>query len=117
MRRSTLALCLVACMALAGCLGPSSADWGTGSSSVQVDFSMENSTVTSGLSGQSTTLAGLYPAGCTPDSDSPQAKQGDPVRFSGYLAASQFYDQHDTLMGAKGLDYGCLLYTSDAADE
>ncbi|MGB1587595.1 MAG: hypothetical protein ACPHJD_02130 [Poseidonia sp.] len=108
MRRSSLALCLVACMALAGCLGPSSADWGTGSSSVQVDFSMENSTVTSGLSGQSTTLSGLYPVGCTPDAEGSvlEAKQGDPIRFSGYLAASHFYDQHDTLMGAKGLDYG-----------
>ncbi len=108
MRRSSLALCLVACMALAGCLGPSSADWGSGASSVEVDFSMENTTVKSGLSGSSTSLDGLEPVGCTTGDDGMDLKNGtgEPVHISGYLAASHFYDKHDTQMGARGLDFG-----------
>ena len=108
MRRGLLALCLVASMVLAGCLGPASADWGTGSSAVDVDFSKEGTTVKSGLSGETTTTSGLLPVGCTPGAEGGElnASQGDPIRFQGYLAASQFYDQHDTVMGARGLDFG-----------
>ena len=34
------------------------------------------------------------------------AGQGEPITFTGYLASSQFYDSHDTIMGAKGLELG-----------
>ena len=108
MRRGTLAICLIASMLLAGCLGPSSADWGTGAGAVDVDFSMEGTTVKSTLSGEARTVSDLLPVGCTPGSDggSLEAGVGEAITFTGYLAASQFYDAHDSIMGARGLDLG-----------
>jgi hypothetical protein len=69
---------------------------------------MENSTVKSGLSGSSTTLTGLEPVGCITGDEGMDLKNGtgEPVHFSGYLAASHFYEKHDTQMGARGLDFG-----------
>ena len=108
MRKATLAICLIASMLLAGCLGPSSADWGTGSGAVDVDFSMEGTTVKSTLLGEPRTVSDLLPVGCTPGSDggSLEAGVGEAITFTGYLAASQFYDAHDSIMGARGLDLG-----------
>ncbi|MGB0515725.1 MAG: hypothetical protein ACPGKR_02140 [Poseidonia sp.] len=108
MRRGTLAICLIASMLLAGCLGPSSADWGTGAGAVDVDFSMEGTTVKSTLSGESRTVSDLLPVGCTPGTDGGtlEAGVGEAITFTGYLAASQFYDAHDSIMGARGLDLG-----------
>jgi hypothetical protein len=107
MRRGALALLLVASLSLAGCLGPSTAEWGGGADGVQVNFSMENTTVTSGLSGSSTTET-LAPVGCTPGPDGAVLDEnvGGVISFTGYLAASQFYTAHDTTMGARGLDFG-----------
>lgn len=106
MRRGLLAICLVFSMVLAGCLGPSSADWGSGDGSVDVDFSMEDTTVVSTLGDKSRTIEGLKPVGCTPGTDggSLEASTGDAVRFTGYLAASQFYDAHSEAVA--GLQLG-----------
>ena len=108
MRRALLAICLIASMALAGCLGPSTANWGSGAGTVDVDFSMETTTVKTTLAGDARTISGLQPVGCTPGSDGGTlaAGQGEPITFTGYLASSQFYDSHDTVMGAKGLELG-----------
>jgi hypothetical protein len=107
MRRGLLALCLFASMVLAGCLGPATADWGSGSEAVEVQFSMEETNVKSALSGSITTES-VIPVGCTPGDDGPALDPGlgEPVTFTGYLAASQFYTAHDTMMGARGLDFG-----------
>ena len=106
MRRGLLAICLVFSMVLAGCLGPSSADWGSGDGSVNVEFSMENTTVVSTLGDQPRTVEGLKPVGCTPGTEggSLDASTGEPVRFTGYMAASQFYDAHSE--GVAGLQLG-----------
>ncbi len=108
MRRVRLAICLIASLLLAGCLGPSVADWGTGSGSVSVNFSMEGTTVKSTLIGETRTIDNLLPVGCTPGSDGGtlEAGAGAPITITGYLAASQFYDAHDGVMGATGLDLG-----------
>ena len=67
---------------------------------------MENTTVVSTLGDKSRTIEGLKPVGCTPGTDggSLDASTGDPVRFTGYLAASQFYDAHSE--GVAGLQLG-----------
>lgn len=108
MRRGLLAMCLIASMVLAGCLGPSSASWGTGSGAVSVDFSMESTTVKTTLAGEGRTIEDLIPVGCTPGSDGGTlaAGTGGAITFTGYLASSQFYDTHDPVMGPKGLELG-----------
>jgi hypothetical protein len=108
MRRGLLAMCLIASMVLAGCLGPSSASWGTGSGAVSVDFSMESTTVKTTLAGEGSTIGDLIPVGCTPGSDGGTlaAGTGGAITFTGYLASSQFYDTHDPVMGPKGLELG-----------
>jgi hypothetical protein len=107
MRRGLLALCLFASMVLAGCLGPASAVWGSGSDAVEVQFSMEGTSVKSGLSG-STTTESVIPVGCQPGDGGATLDPGlgEPVSFTGYLAASHFYTAHDPVMGARGLDFG-----------
>ena len=101
-------MCLIASMVLAGCLGPSSASWGTDSGAVSVDFSMESTTVKTTLAGEGRTIEDLIPVGCTPGSDGGTlaAGTGGAVTFTGYLASSQFYDTHDPVMGPKGLELG-----------
>ena len=101
-------MCLIASMVLAGCLGPSSASWGTGSGAVSVDFSMESTTVKTTLAGEGRTIEDLIPVGCTPGSDGGTlaAGTGGAITFTGYLASSQFYDTHDPVMGPKGLELG-----------
>ena len=101
-------MCLIASMVLAGCLGPSSASWGTGSGAVSVNFSMESTTVKTTLAGDARTISDLVPVGCTPGTDGGTlaAGTGGAVTFTGYLASSTFYDNHDPVMGPKGLDLG-----------
>ncbi len=111
MRRGLLALCFVASMMLAGCFGPSSASWGDGSSSVDVDFTTTSAKVKSTLSGSSTETSDLIPVGCDPTTEAPKEgnqlmQGGAPVTFTGYLAASQFYTEHNAILGARGLDFG-----------
>ena len=101
-------MCLIASMVLAGCLGPSSARWGPGSGAVSVNFSMESTTVKTTLAGDARTISDLVPVGCTPGTDGGTlaAGTGGAVTFTGYLASSTFYDNHDPVMGPKGLDLG-----------
>ena len=47
MRRGQFAVLLVLSMTLAGCLGPSTASWGTDSGEIDVQFTQESATVTS----------------------------------------------------------------------
>jgi hypothetical protein len=103
MRRGTLAICLIASMLLAGCLGPSTADWGTG---VEVDFSMEETTVKSTLSGGPTTNT-IVPVGCIPGTAGGDLQDGNgsAISFTGYLAASAFYDSHNQ-QSTRGLGFG-----------
>jgi hypothetical protein len=107
MRRGLLAFCLVASMLLAGCTGPSTAAWGSGSNAVDVNFSMDKTSVKSGLSGETTTT-NVIPMGCTPGTEGGELNEGSgsSISFTGYLAASHFYDAHNKLMGAQGLDFG-----------
>ena len=106
MRRGTLAICLIASMLLAGCLGPSTADWGTGSGAVQVNFSMEETTVKSTLSGGSTSNT-IVPVGCIPGTAGGDLQDGNgsAISFTGYLAASAFYDSHNQ-QSTRGLGFG-----------
>ena len=106
MRRGTFAICLIASMLLAGCLGPSTADWGSGSGAVQVNFSMEETTVKSSLSGGSTSNS-VIPVGCIPGTAGGDLQQGNgtAISFTGYLAASAFYDSHNQ-QSTRGLAFG-----------
>ena len=106
MRGGALAVCVFLTMVTAGCLGPATASWGSGSSSVEVDFSMDDTTVQSTLTGASTTSSELVPVGCTPDGGGLAPGNGTEVTFEGYLAASQMYDSHSEVTGARGLDFG-----------
>ena len=69
---------------------------------------MEGTTVKTTLAGDARTISDLQPVGCTPGSDGGTLAtgQGEPITFTGYLASSQFYDSHNTIMGAKGLELG-----------
>ena len=109
MRGVLLAVCLLSTMTLAGCLGPSTAAWGTGSGAVNVDYSMaqDGTTVQSTLSGTSTTVGDLTTVGCTPGTEGGTlaAGNGSTMTFSGYLSASRLYDAHNEQNGARGLDF------------
>jgi len=108
MRGSALAVCVFLTMVTAGCLGPATASWGSGSSSVEVTFAMDDTTVKSTLTGASTTSSNLVPVGCTPGTEGGSLAPGNgtEVTFEGYLAASQLYDSHNEITGARGLDFG-----------
>ena len=99
-------MCLIASMLLAGCLGPSTADWGTGSGAVQVNFSMEETTVKSTLSGGSTSNT-VVPVGCIPGTAGGDLQEGNgsAISFTGYLASSAFYDSHNQ-QSTQGLAFG-----------
>ncbi|MBT60626.1 MAG: hypothetical protein CMA63_03615 [Euryarchaeota archaeon] len=104
MRGVRFVLILSLMMLLAGCLGPSTSSWGTGSGSMSVDASM--STVTTSLGDEAMEFANLEPVGCVPDSGELGVNQSAEVSFEGYLAASHFYSSHSSLGGASGLDHG-----------
>lgn len=106
MRRGRFAVLLVLSMALAGCLGPTTASWGTDNGAIDVQFSPESTTVTSGLGSESTEISGLEAIGCSSDTDGLGTNYSSTVSFTGYLAASQFYSSHSESTGARGLDFG-----------
>jgi len=109
MRRGLLALCCMATMVLAGCVGPSSATWGDGSGVEVISSTNENGTqytVKTGLSGSSTTHT-VESVGCdVADGGALVEGSGEPFTFTGYLAASTFYQNHNSAMGARDLDFG-----------
>ena len=102
MRRGLVALSLFALMALAGCLSPTTAGWGQGDGQVKVDFSTESASATSSLGDEKESFDELLPVGC--NETRVLDNGGSPVKFTGYMAASNFYETHDQLNGAKGLD-------------
>ena len=109
MRRGALALLFIASMLLAGCFGPSTASWGDGENAVIVSFSKEDIDVVSTLSGSKTTVSDLQAVGCNPGGEGGAALvegEGAAISFTGYLAASTFYDTHDPLLGGSDLNYG-----------
>jgi|MEHZ01.5.fsa_nt_MEHZ011590472.1_3 hypothetical protein len=115
MRRGRFAVLLVLSMAFAGCLGPSTASWGTDNGELDVQFSQESTTVTSGLGSETMKLTDLEAVGCSTDSGTGERSltsfaddNADPttITFTGYLAASNFYSSHPDTGGAKGLDFG-----------
>ena len=115
MRRGRFAVLLVLSMAFAGCLGPSTASWGTGNGELDVQFSQESTTVTSGLGSETMELTNLEAIGCATDSGTGERSltsfaddNANPttITFTGYLAASNFYSSHADTGGANGLDFG-----------
>ena len=105
MRRGRLAVLLVLSMALAGCLGPTTASWGKGSGEIHVDMSEESPVIRTDLGPESRTFDDLQAVGCATESGELGSNTTTPLRFAGYLASSHFYDSHSALGGASGLDY------------
>ena len=89
-------------MLLAGCLSPTTAGWGQGDGEVKVDFSTESTSATSSLGDEKQSFDELLPVGC--DDTRTLDNGGNPIKFTGYMAASHFYETHDSLNGAKDLD-------------
>ena len=89
-------------MLLAGCLSPTTAGWGQGDGEVKVDFSTESASATSSLGDEKESFDQLLPVGC--NETRVLDNGGSPVKFTGYMAASHFYETHDQLNGAKELD-------------
>ena len=102
MRRGLVALYLLSLMLLAGCLSPTTAGWGQGDGEVKVDFSIESTSATSSLGDEKESFDQLLPVGC--NETRVLDNGGSPVKFTGYMAASHFYETHDQLNGAKELD-------------
>ena len=116
MRRGLFAVLLVFSMALAGCLGPSTASWGTDENQLHVEYTEEDSyiqdiTVTSGLGSEKITLdseigetigCGISDMNSESSSMELSASHSVPISFSGYLAASHFYSSHSPTGGAFG---------------
>jgi len=104
MRRARLAIFLVLSMALAGCLGPTTASWGKGNGEVHVDFSQESTTITSSLGSESQTFSDIQPIGCATEEGDLGSNSSTPVSFSGYLASSQIFSSHSE-SDASSLDF------------
>ncbi len=102
MRRGLVALYLLSLMLLAGCLSPTTAGWGQGDGEVKVDFSTESASATSSLGDEKESFDELLPVGC--NETRALDNGGSPVKFTGYMAASHFYETHNQLNGAKELD-------------
>jgi hypothetical protein len=102
MRRGLVALYLLSLMLLAGCLSPTTAGWGQGDGEVKVDFSAESASATSSLGDEKQSFDELLPVGC--NDTRALDNGGNPIKFTGYMAASHFYETHDSLNGAKDLD-------------
>jgi hypothetical protein len=102
MRRGLVVLYLLSLMLLAGCLSPTTAGWGQGDGEVKVDFSIESTSATSSLGDEKESFDQLLPVGC--NETRVLDNGGSPVKFTGYMAASHFYETHDQLNGAKELD-------------
>ena len=71
-----------------------------------MNFSMEETTVKSSLSGDSTSNS-VIPVGCIPGTAGGdlQPGNGTAISFTGYLAASAFYDSHNQ-QSTRGLAFG-----------
>lgn len=105
MRRGVVALSILALMLLAGCLSTTTATWGEDNGQVKVDFSTESVTAISSLGDDKETFSQMTPVGCNAGQDTQTLDEGgSPISFTGYLAASQFYETHNELYGAKDLD-------------
>ena len=92
-------------MVLAGCLSPTTAGWGMGDGEVKVEFTTDSASATSSLGDEKETFDELSPVGCNAETDSKALdKGGEPITFTGYMAASHFYTSHDELYGASDLD-------------
>jgi len=94
-------------MLLAGCLSPTTAGWGQGDGEVKVDFSAESASATSSLGDEKESFDGLLPVGC--NETRALDNGGSPIKFTGYMAASHFYEAHDQLNGAKDLDLAVTI--------
>jgi hypothetical protein len=102
MRRGLVVLYLLSLMLLAGCLSPTTAGWGQGDGEVKVNFSTESASATSSLGDEKQSFDELLPVGC--NDTRALDNGGNPIKFTGYMAASHFYETHDSLNGAKDLD-------------
>ena len=103
MRRGLFAVLLVLSMALAGCLGPSTASWGSDSGELHVDFSQDSTTIKSGLGSEAFERSDIEAIGCS-ESGNLTANPSNTISFTGYLAASHFYSSHSSTGGANGMD-------------
>ena len=103
MRRAVLGVLLMLSLSLAGCLAPSSAEWGDGGVSVSTDGM--NATVVSDLTPSQTTVDEVMLAGCdTEGTIGDAANQTGLITIEGHLAASTLYTSHDADM--RGLASG-----------
>ena len=89
MRRALLAFIMVLLFSLSGCLSEVSVNWGNGSG--EVSYDSQNNAVTTGLGPEQITY-NLDLAGCQNSTVTPEASV--PLKFTGYLAASQLYQSH-----------------------
>jgi hypothetical protein len=92
MRRGAFAVTLLGLMLLAGCFGPSTASWG--GDGVTVDFDQASTSFTSNLGPEEVRMDGLQAVGCSPGDEDPATNKTIPIKFTGYLAASQMYSSH-----------------------
>lgn len=100
MRRGAFAVALLGLMLLAGCFGPTNASWGADNGGVEVDFDREAISITSNLGPSEERLEGLEAVGCSPGETEMGTNKSLPVKFTGYLAASQLYASHtDAITG------------------
>ena len=103
MRRARIALLLASTMLLAGCMGANNAEWGSGG--IDVDFSIEGTTITTNLGDSKLTYEGLAPVGCESGNETVLAKNSSgTVEFTGFLSASVLYDSHDSANGVSNMD-------------
>ena len=103
MRRVTLALLLISTMVLAGCLATNTAQWG--SEGIEVDFSIEETAITTNLGASESTYQSLSPIGCEIGEEVVPGKNASAkIKFTGYLSASVLYESHDPANGAKNMD-------------
>tara|TARA_B110000438_G_scaffold245425_1_gene246428 strand:+ start:1663 stop:3177 length:1515 start_codon:yes stop_codon:yes gene_type:complete len=112
MRRGLVALSLFALMVLAGCLSPTTAGWGVGDGEVKVEFTTDSASATSTLGDEKSSFDELSPIGCNDTRSLDNG--GNPIKFTGYMAASHFYETHDQVYGAMNLD---LAVTTSVAIE
>ena len=95
MRRGAFPLALFSLMLLAGCFGPTTASWGADNGGVEVDFDRASTSITSNLGPTVQNLDELQAVGCSPGEEEMGTNKSMPVKFTGYLAASQMYATHD----------------------
>jgi hypothetical protein len=95
MRRGAFVLALFSLMLLAGCFGPTTASWGSDNGGVEVDFDRASTSITSNLGPTVQNLDELQAVGCSPGEEEMGTNKSMPVKFTGYLAASQMYATHD----------------------